>query len=181
MPGYAEARASGVTPQVPPTPPAITVRPTAQRALRDTAVTLAAAVIAILAVLFIGASGGRLSWPAVGTMLVVSAVGVRVVWAAIRRWGTAQIAELQHGYTTTTFSMGRFWHGVAAPDGPMTLGWIDWDWDATWVLRPDGSVVSAPSSETDPPGLYPSPRQQGRLELWTGRQWSGYLPDTNHG
>lgn len=178
VPGYDEAKASGAVPRVPVTPPAIAVRPTARRALRDTALVGVAAVIALLSVLFIGASDGALPWPAVGTLLVVGAVCALALRTAVRRWGRAQIAELQRGYTTTTFSTGRFWAGVAAPDGPWTRGRIAWTWDATWVMRPDGTVISEPSGDTEPPGLYPSPRHEGRLELWTGYQWSGYLPDT---
>lgn len=99
---------------------------------------------------------------------------------AVRRWGRAQVAELQRGYTTTTFTMGRFWFG-GAPEGIVSHGWVQWDWDATWVLRPGGEVVSPPSGEGDPPGLYPSPRVQGVMELWTGHQWSGYLLRSNEG
>jgi hypothetical protein len=58
----------------------------------------------------------------------------------VRRWGRSQVAELQRGYTTTTFTMGRFWY-ASTPDGPVTNGWVQWDWEATWVLRPDGQVA----------------------------------------
>jgi hypothetical protein len=70
--------------------------------------------------------------------------------------------------------MGKFW--IGSPDGPITHGWIQWDWNATWVLDPDGAVRSHPRPDADPPGLYPSPHAPGQLELWTGHQWSGYIP-----
>jgi hypothetical protein len=68
--------------------------------------------------------------------------------------GRIQLAELQSGYTTCTFTMGRFWF-AAAPEAPVSHGWVEWDWDATWVLRPEGEVVSPPSGEGDPPGAVP--------------------------
>jgi len=32
--------------------------------------------------------------------------------------------------------------------------------------------VAAPTGDVDPPGYYPSPNRPGRLELWTGAEWS---------
>jgi hypothetical protein len=175
VPAFGRAKASGLTPRVPRTPPEVTVRPTARRAQLDVAMIVGTVVATILLVLFGGGSDGRLSWPVVGVLLLVTAAGSALTMGAVRRWGKAQIAELQRGYTTTTFTMGRFWISPA-PDAPWTLGWVQWDWHATWVLRPNGKVVSSPSSDADPPGLYPSPRRENALELWTGHQWSGYLP-----
>ena len=163
-----------MTPQISATPPQVSVTPTARQALRGVAVVAGLVVTAILTVLFTGSASGRLPWPAVAALLGVSACGVVALAVAVRRWGRALVAELQRGYTTTTFTMGRFWVG-RAPDGAVSHGWVQWNWDATWVLRPDGEVVSAPSGDGDPPGLYPSPRHDGVLELWTGHQWSGYL------
>lgn len=176
VPAFGRAKASGLTPHVPSTPPDVTVRPTARRALLHVAITAGIVAAADLVVLLGASSNGRLSWPAVGVLISLSAVGAAVTLGTIRRWGKAQIAELQRGYTTTTFAMGRFWIRPA-PDAPITLGWVQWDWHATWVLRPNGSVVSAPSSDADPPGLYPSPHREDALELWTGHQWSGYQPE----
>jgi hypothetical protein len=176
VPGYDDARARGAVPQVPTEAPAVTVRPTAQRALRDTLLIGTAVVIAVVAVVLVGGSGGNLPWPAAGAMLTVAAAGTACVGVAVRRWGRSQVAELQRGYTTNPFSAGRFWVGTPR-DCPVPFAWVGWKWDATWVMRPDGSVVSAPSDRGDPPGLYPSPRREGSFELWTGQQWSGYLPD----
>lgn len=176
MPAYGQAKADGLIPHVPPTPPVVSVRPTAQRALRDVALVGAVFSAGVLLVFFIGGASGRLPASALLALLIVSALGFTGLWFTIRRWGRTQIAELQLGYTTTTFTLGRFWIG-SAPDGPVTNGWVEWNWDSTWWLRPDGEVVEPPSGDVEPPGLYPSPRREGALELWTGCQWSGYLPE----
>jgi biotin operon repressor len=175
VPAFGRAQAAGLTPLVTLEPPQVSVRPTARSARRDVAVVGVAAVAAIVTVLLVAGQDGRLSWPAVASLLGVSAVAVAALAVAVRRWGRSLLAELQQGYTTCTFKLGRFWVG-AAPDGPVSNGWVQWDWDATWVLRPDGGVESAPSDGGDPPGLYPSPRREGVLELWTGHQWTGYMP-----
>lgn len=161
---------------MPDTRPDVMVRPTARRALRDVALVIGLSVAAILAVVAVGATDGRLTWPVVALVLLLAGAGGGAVLLAVRRWGRVQPAELLLGYTTTTFALGRFWFG-AAPDAPWTLGWIKWDWRGTWVVRPDGSAVSAPTGDADPPGLYPSPNREGAFELWTGCQWSGYFPD----
>jgi hypothetical protein len=175
MSTFDRAVSSGLSPSVPPSAPRVEIAPTAQRTLRDVVTTAVIAVLAIVIVIAVGASAGRLSWAVVGAMLMVTAAGAAAVGIMLRRWGRIQMAELQHGYTTTTFKLGAFWF-AAAPDAPMTLGLIQWDWRGTWVLRPDGEVVSTPSDAFDPPGLYPSPNCSDALELWTGHQWSGYFP-----
>jgi hypothetical protein len=174
-PGFLRAHEQGLTPRVPASPPEVTVRPTAVAALRDVALTVGAAAAAVVAAVLLGASDGRLPWAVVAVVLGVGATGVAAVCGAVRRWRRSQLAELQRGYTTATFRLGRFWF-ASAPDGPVTNGWVQWDWAATWVLRPDGQVRSAPTGAGDAPGLYPSPRHDGAMELWTGHQWSGYLP-----
>lgn len=171
------AGSAGVTPVVSSTPPPVTVIPTARRALRDRWLTVGGAALAVAVAMIAGADNGRLSLGAVVTMLVVAAAGVIAMIVTTRRWGRAQLAELQLGYTTTRFVLGRWWF-APAPDAPLTLGKIQWDWSGTWVLDPDGTVISAPSPDVDPPGLYPSPNRPGAVELWTGHQWSGYFPDT---
>ena len=131
--------------------------------------------MAVAVAMIAGADGGRLPPGAVMTMLAVAAGGVVAMIVTARRWGRAQLAELQSGYTTTRFVTGRWWF-APAPDAPISLGKIGWDWSGTWVLTPDGTVISAPSTDVDPPGLYPSPNRPGEVELWTGFQWSGYFP-----
>lgn len=176
---FGPARAAGLTPQVPSTPPRISVQPPARRALRDVALLLGLVVAAILSVLIVAGQDGRLSGPGLGALLIVTVMGLVALAVSVRRWRGSQLAELQRGYTTATFKLARFWFD-RSPDAPWTNGWVEWNWDATWVLRADGSVVSAPSGENDPPGLYPSPHRDGALELWTGHQWSGYLPTGEH-
>jgi hypothetical protein len=151
------------------------VTPSAWAARRDTGLVTAAGVAAVVMVMAVAGTNGRLDAAGIATLLTVSALAVLALAFAVRRWGRATIAELQRGYTTAPFTMGRFWMG-AASDGPLTNGWVGWDFSATWVLRVDGRVVSSPTGDTDPPGLYPSPRRDGALELWTGCQWSGYVP-----
>ena len=174
VPGFALARDAGRTPRVPGSAPAVEVRPTARTAFLGVVTIVGVLVVALVGVVLGSAGDGRLDGRELPVLLGVAAVGTVALVAAVRRWRRAQLAELQRGYTTLTFTMGRFWM-APAPDGPVTNGWVGWRWDATWVLGPDGSVVSAPSGEGDPPGLYPSPREAGARELWTGSQWTGYL------
>ncbi|RHW28217.1 hypothetical protein D0Z08_04330 [Nocardioides immobilis] len=174
--GYDEAVRAGLTPQVPgATPPSVDVVPTARTALRQAFVVVGAAAVAIAVTMVVGGRGGGLGGPQLFALLAVSVLGITAVAVAVRRFGRVQLDELQHGYTTTSYKLGRWWMRVA-PDGPVTVGWVEWDWSGTWVLRPDGVVVSAPRPDRDAPGLYPSPRRPGSLELWTGHQWSGYVP-----
>lgn len=174
VPGYADAAARGLVPRVPTSPPRVE-GPTAAAALRHVFVLAAVSVIAVVATVLLGADDGRLGLATVGLVLAVTAVGTVVTGTAVRRFGVVQLAELGRGYTTVTYEMGRWWMR-AAPDGPVTNGWIPWDWRGTWVLRPTGEVVTAPDTDLDAPGLYPSPAGGDALELWTGRQWSGYAP-----
>lgn len=174
MRGYAAAVAEGRTPSVPERPPQVAVAPTAHAALRQVFLVVGAAVAAIVVTMVVGGRGGSLGGAALLALLAVSALGIAASAAAVRRFGRVQLAELQRGYTTARYTMGRWWMR-AAPDGPVTVGWVQWDWSGTWVLRPDGGVVAAPSADREAPGLYPSPRRPGSLELWTGHQWSGLV------
>jgi hypothetical protein len=178
VPAYPHAHAKGLTPHVPGTPPPVTVHPTAHLAFRDVVIGCVAVVVAVVTVAVAGGTDEQLTWGALGLMLSITTVGILALAILIRRWGRAQLAELQRGYTTHTFTMGKFW--IGSPEGPITQGWVQWDWSATWVLTPTGLVQSPPHPDGDPPGLYPSPHTQGQLELWSGYQWSGYLlaPET---
>ncbi|WP_344192514.1 hypothetical protein [Pedococcus aerophilus] len=80
----------------------MSVRPTAQSALRATALVSAGAVVAVVTALLGSARDGRLPWGGVALVLVVAAVGAATVSVCVRRWGRAQVAELQAGYTTAT-------------------------------------------------------------------------------
>lgn len=174
VPGFAQARDAGRTPRVPGTPPHVEVHPTARKAFLRVSVITGVLVIALVAVLLGSAGDGRLDAGELAALLGVAVVGTVALVVGVRGWRRVQLAELQRGYTTWTFALGRFWLG-STPNGPVTNGWVGWRWDATWVLGSDGRVVSSPSGDGDPPGLYPSPREDGALELWTGSQWTGYL------
>ncbi|KRF37287.1 hypothetical protein [Nocardioides sp. Soil805] len=158
---------------MPPSPPRVE-GPTAAGALRRVVVVGVASVVAVVAAVLLGADGRRLALTTVGVVLVVAGIGAAATAAAVRRFGDVQLSELARGYTTTTYEMGRWWLG-AAPGGPLTVGWVQWDWTGTWILRPSGEVVEPPRPDRDPPGLYPSPRGGG-WEVWTGHQWTGYVP-----
>lgn len=175
MASFGRAEVAGSTPQIPPTPPRIEEAPTSQKAFMQMVMVLAVTVACVIGVVLVGQSDGHLSWLTVALTLGVAGIGAAIVVALTRRWGQALMAELQHGYTTMTFTMGAFWF-TPPPEGTWTLNWVEWDWRGTWVLRADGEVVSEPSDAFDPPGLYPSPRREGALELWTGHQWTNYLP-----
>lgn len=171
---FRRAESARVLPARPASPPAVEVDPSAHRALRDLGVTASVAVVADVATVLLTAEDGRLPWASVVIVLGVGGAGIVAIAIATKRWGRAVMAEVLRGYTTTTFRMGGFWI-ARPPDGPWTLNQIHWDFGGTWVLRPDGTVVSTPSDDLDPPGLYPSPNRPDALELWTGRQWSGYF------
>lgn len=176
MPGYGEAREAGIAPSVPATPPLITVQPPAGRAMRDFWVTLAGVVGASTLAAIIGSDDGRLDVPGLLLFLTVTVAGIAVAVRKIRRVGRALLAEIRLGYATTTFQQGAFWLGRGPGRGVMERS-TGWDWSGLWVLRTDGTVVSAPNSDVDPPGLYPSPNRPGSYELWTGHQWTAYHPD----
>ncbi len=84
-------------------------------------------------------------------------------WFLLGRVGDRLIAELDRGYASFKITTGLFWF--------RHTGWIGWDFDGVWVLESAGVVAPTPGV-TDPPGLYPSPRRHGRLELWTGCNWT---------
>lgn len=99
-----------------------------------------AGVVAIVAVVLVAGASGQLAWVGLGLLLTVAAAASVAVAVAVRRWGHALVRELQHGYTTHAFTMGRFWF-ASSPDAPITHGWVQWRWDATWVLAGNGGVV----------------------------------------
>lgn len=52
-------------------------------------------------------------------------LGISAAALAVRRFGRVQLAELHRGYTTADHRLGRWWLR-AAPDGPVTVGWVEW-------------------------------------------------------
>lgn len=174
--GFAAAVSAGLTPSRPATPPRLGGRPTARRAfigLATTSGVAAAAVIACLVLL----PDGRVAGRGAIAFFAVLAVGFLAVRASLHRFREIFLAELQAGYTTTTFTQGLFWI-PGRGSGRRTWGddVVGWDWDGLWVLDAHGNVVSAPNRAVDPPGLYPSPHRPGQLELWTGHRWTGVFP-----
>jgi hypothetical protein len=92
VPAFGVAQAAGLTPRVPPTPPPVSVEPTAHRALRDVALTVAVLIAAVLAVLLIGGGDGRLSWSALLALLAVTCLGFAVAGAPMdQRLGPMEV------------------------------------------------------------------------------------------
>ena len=132
------------------------------------------AVALVLLVMVVGGRDGRLGAGEVLVLLGVTAAAAAVLWRMLRAWGLALLAECRRGYATTTFEMGRFWFR-AAPGAPWTLGLVGWDFSGVWVLGSDGRLRPPVRTDVHAPGIYPSPRGDGRWELWTGSQWSGWV------
>ncbi|PPK90833.1 hypothetical protein CLV92_1228 [Kineococcus xinjiangensis] len=175
VPGYAEARAQGRTPQVPVLPPPLLPGLTAHqmfvRALLKCAIVFPLTLVVIDLIAEPGPSGDTLPWLGLPVMMAPFVLA----W----RWGVAvgrrNIEELQHGYTTHVQVFGQFHIGGGSHVRDTDAG-PPWDYSGTWVLLRDGRVKSAPQPGYDPPGLYPSPARPGAYELWTGASWTGYYP-----
>jgi hypothetical protein len=107
--------------------------------------------------------------------VLVIGLGLAAFWLMLH-WlagvGRRNCEEFKRGYTTLVLQYGMF-------KSTMDLRWwitnwrIPWDYSGLWVLRGDGNVISAPSSDREPPGFYPSPHRTGWYELWTGCAWAG--------
>lgn len=117
---------------------------------------------------------GGLTPTSLAIFLLALAAGVVVTWRALVAFRMVLVRELQAGYVTTTFEYGVFWMG---PTSKVDWGIVPWDWSGLWVLGPDGEVVSGPEKDADPPGVYPSPHDPGRAELWTGCRWTRFYPE----
>lgn len=173
VPGYAEAAAAGLSPARPSRPPSPLPGTTSHQALIRCGVVLAGAAALVVAALVVGPEeGGQATVREAAIMLGATAVGVIAVIAAVGRFRRVLLSELGAGYVTCTFHQGLFWF-VSSPGPTFGKEITAWDWTGVWVLTSDGSVVSAPDLDADPPGFYPSPNRPGQLELWTGSQWTG--------
>lgn len=173
VPRYRTAFGQAGIQRVPRTPPPLTVRPTAHQRRRQVNWVLVGSAVLVVVVMLGLSEDGRLSWTGVVGLLATAAGCAGALLWTVRRWGRAQLAELEHGYTTSTIHLGQFW--VGRPPGPLlTSGWVQWDWSALWVLGQDGKVRSAPQDGAgEPPGFYPSPHHPDLWELWTGCMWTG--------
>lgn len=179
-PGFAAAVAAGQTPARPDDPPVVG-EPSAHQALVRLGWTVAvAAGVAVTSVLLLSVDGA-LGGLQLVVFLAVLAVGYVVSRAAVIRFRTLLLGELQAGHTTTTFLQGGFWMRNRQQAGRRSDAGLGWTWEGLWVLTSAGRVVSTPDRTVDPPGIYPSPYAEGRKEIWTGSEWSGVLVDGSVG
>lgn len=156
----------------------IETQSTAHRAFRQLVETIAVVVtIWILSLFSLPTPNNSITGMTAVILIVLGAIGFYAIRRALRTFRSILLAELQAGYVTTTFTQGLFWlrkSGKAFTWGDDVVGW---DWDGLWVLGSDGDVISTPNLSADPPGLYPSPHDPGRRELWTGHIWSSVYFD----
>jgi hypothetical protein len=173
VPEYARAAIAGRLPPVPPHPPALLPGPTAGR-LSNLMLLAAAAVILIPGACLVAVDRMEVDVPVLGLLLFLLVVGAGFygVFRLARVVGRRNYKELAHGYSTVTPIFAMY---EPTSDGRFAkLDWnIPWDFGGCWVLKNDGSVISAPDVRLEPPGFYPSPHDPARYELWTGKAWAG--------
>lgn len=160
---------------VPPTaPPLRTGRPpeTPAGTCAIQAAVATAVAVGVLAFTLIGSAGpdGRLPVTALPLAVATFTAAVAVIAVAVRRWGLALTDELLAGYTTSTPTAGAWWLPQRRSDRP--VGWVHWGWTGIEVRRRDGIIRQPAAPGVPPPGFYPSPHEPGRVELWTGSQWT---------
>lgn len=173
--GFAAAKVAGRTPKQPQDPPRVSPGGTARGALGRLAFVGAVSVSASVAMLLLlPKDNGTLTSTTLAVFGVTVVVGVVATWRSLVTFRGVLLRELQAGYVTTTFEQGVFWMG---PASRFDWGVVPWDWSGIWVLTPDGEVQSPPENDADPPGIYPSPHEPGRRELWTGCRWTMFYPD----
>ena len=177
--GFAEAAAAGLTPERPEVAPPIRLGLSAHRAFLQLAVTIGVALaVWILALFLLPTPNNSITGMTAVVLIVLFAVGYFAIRKALRTFRSTLLDELQAGYVTTTFTQGLFW----LRSSRRLFTWADdvvgWDWDGLWVLDSNGNIVSSPDLSADPPGLYPSPHEPGRRELWTGYVWTSVYFDT---
>jgi hypothetical protein len=178
MPGFAEAASAGQLPVVPRTQPGLIPGVTADRAFKVFLMKLAVAALAVVV-----AMRTVVSLHSIWVGLLPIGLSWVVFWLMLH-WlagvGRRNFEEFMHGYTTLVLKYGIF-------KSTTDLRWwitnwrIPWDYSGLWVLGSDGNLISAPTSDRDPPGFYPSPHRIGHYELWTGCAWAGqYFDKTSH-
>lgn len=173
VPGYEEARRAGRLPTVPEQPPALTVRPTARAQGHR---LIAFAFGGLLVVILLAKLLERLDLPEFLGFALFMAISPGFLLLLFLRWlpavGRQSVAELQRGYTTIEATFGALWLTASAGRRP------PWDYRGTWLLdHRDGRVLREPDRGIDPPGMYPSPRRPGRMELWSGAAWLAHYAD----
>ncbi len=169
VPGFAQAMAAGLVPVVPRTPPAPVPGRSANRRFKAFLGKVAATILAVIL-------ATRIAMAVHQTWLDLAVIGLGFAsFALMLRWlagvGRCNFAEHERGYTTLVLRFGMF---SAAGDlrWRITKWRIPWDYSGLWVLRDDGTVISAPAWDREPPGFYPSPHRPARFELWTGCAWT---------
>lgn len=173
VPGYEDAKTLGLVQPVPSHPPALAIRPSASSRARTIVAVAVGALVALLILVKTLESWLPQGWPA----LIVALGGVAVVVGTTAAWarlGRACIREFQHGYTTFEITFGTYWWGTGT-SRPGNANRAPWDFSALWLLDGrSGRVIRPPTSQSDPPGMYPSPNSPGALELWSGLTWMRY-------
>lgn len=171
VPGYIQAQAAGQLAAVPPAPPGLVSRPSAQEMFRNVALAGFGAVLVFPVSYRIMAHFGT---PPVVAFVILLLGTSLAMWGLLRmlaRVGDQALREFRQGYTTLTFEFGGFWFG----EGRFRLSSglrAPWDYSALWQLDgASGAVRRAPFGTGDPPGMYPSPSRPGCWELWTGVLW----------
>ncbi|GAB1692149.1 hypothetical protein [Krasilnikovia sp. M28-CT-15] len=170
VPGFAQAWSAGRMAVVPPAPPALLPGPSARHKCHLFLVQLVVAALAFGGAIKLANSSGQ-------TWLGAAAFGLGALifgfmFHGMAAVGRRNVQEFERGYTTLVLTFGtftwngnqRWWHADVN---------IPWDYSGLWVLRDNGTVVSAPVPGREPPGYYPSPHRAGRFELWTGCSWAG--------
>jgi len=169
-PGYAAAKAAGLTPAQTSSPPNVLPGLNAKQLL----IVLAGAGAALFMLAIVATSLLKGS-PSAGLAVPVIFIGgfAAIVGLAFRVQRRVY-EELQQGYTTVQLQFGRArkdrWTQSTVGGGNLS-----WDYSSVWILDISGNVEREPLTRMDGPGFYPSPTFDGRFELWTGVSWTGKL------
>jgi hypothetical protein len=169
VPGFTQAASAGQLPVIPQAPPGLIPGPSAARTFKVFLMRLAGVVLGVIIAMRVA-----MSFHSTWASLLPIGLSWVVFWLTLH-WlaavGRRNFQEFKHGYTTLVLKYGTF-------KSTTDLRWwitnwrIPWDYSGLWILRSDGSVISAPTSDREPPGFYPSPHQTGHYELWTGCTWA---------
>ena len=177
VPGYAQALAAGLLPQVPVLPPSPLPGRNFQR-------TFQRAILVIMTAwcggpVLMSQVADRL--PFLAVMPALLAILACTVYL-FGKLGDVAEREWRRGYTTQILAgprFGSFWMwGSRFRHWKETGERIPWDHSGLWHLDyRSGAVLAAPDPSEIPPGFYPSPHWSGKFELWTGLAWAGKLRD----
>jgi len=170
VPGYAAAKAAGLTPAQPTSSPKTLPGLNAKQFL-----IILAGGGAALFILGVVVTNFLKTVPGAGWMVPVIFIGgfagiVALAFRVQRRI----YEELHQGYTTVQLQFGRAnkdrWQQSTVGGGRLS-----WDYSSVWIMDINGQIVREPLNRNDGPGFYPSPTFEGRFELWTGVSWAGKL------